>query len=61
MLCVRWSNDGRYLASSSDNDNVIIIWERDRYVLFESIYISMTYKQQFTEMQQLDQSLEVMM
>jgi len=31
VLCVRWSNEGgRYLASSSDNDNVIIIWERDR-------------------------------
>lgn len=31
VLCVRWSSgDGRYLASSSDNDNVIIIWERDR-------------------------------
>ncbi|KAI8975694.1 WD40-repeat-containing domain protein [Mycotypha africana] len=30
VLCVRWSNkDGRYLASSSDNDNVIMIWERD--------------------------------
>ncbi|KAI8384389.1 WD40-repeat-containing domain protein [Radiomyces spectabilis] len=30
VLCVRWSNDGRYLASSSDNDNVIIIWELDK-------------------------------
>ncbi|ORZ04888.1 WD40-repeat-containing domain protein [Absidia repens] len=30
VLCVRWSKDGRYLASSSDNDNVIIIWELDR-------------------------------
>lgn len=31
VLCVRWSNnDGRYLASSSDNDNVVIIWELDR-------------------------------
>ncbi|EIE81194.1 hypothetical protein RO3G_05899 [Rhizopus delemar RA 99-880] len=30
VLCVRWSNkEGRYLASSSDNDNLIIIWERD--------------------------------
>ncbi|KAI8093179.1 WD40-repeat-containing domain protein [Halteromyces radiatus] len=29
VLCVRWSKDGRYLASSSDNDNVIIIWELD--------------------------------
>ncbi|KAG0175754.1 HIR complex subunit, partial [Apophysomyces sp. BC1034] len=30
VLCVRWSSDGRYLASGSDNDNVIIIWELDR-------------------------------
>ncbi|KAI8059330.1 WD40-repeat-containing domain protein [Gongronella butleri] len=30
VLCVRWSKDGRYLASSSDNDNVVIIWELDR-------------------------------
>ncbi|CAO3591956.1 unnamed protein product [Absidia cylindrospora] len=29
VLCVRWSKNGRYLASSSDNDNVIIIWELD--------------------------------
>lgn len=30
VLCVRWSNhDGRYLASGSDNDNLIIIWELD--------------------------------
>ncbi|KAI9264421.1 WD40-repeat-containing domain protein [Sporodiniella umbellata] len=30
VLCVRWSNgEGQYLASSSDSDNVIIIWERD--------------------------------
>lgn len=35
VLCVRWSNgDGRYLASSSDNDNLIIIWELDRYYFF---------------------------
>ncbi|CAO3610103.1 unnamed protein product [Cunninghamella echinulata] len=30
VLCVRWSKDGHYLASSSDNDNVIIIWELDK-------------------------------
>jgi WD40 repeat protein len=31
VLCVRWSNiEGRYLASGSDNDNTIIIWELDR-------------------------------
>lgn len=30
VLCVRWSNhDGHYLASGSDNDNVIIVWEKD--------------------------------
>ncbi|ORZ19308.1 WD40-repeat-containing domain protein [Absidia repens] len=29
VLCVRWSKNGRYLASSSDNDNVVIIWELD--------------------------------
>ncbi|KAI7876516.1 WD40 repeat-like protein [Lichtheimia hyalospora FSU 10163] len=30
VLCVRWSNnEGHYLASSSDNDNVIIIWESE--------------------------------
>ncbi|KAI9483199.1 MAG: WD40-repeat-containing domain protein, partial [Benjaminiella poitrasii] len=35
VLCVRWSNgEGRYLASSSDNDNVIIIWERDKAIKY---------------------------
>ncbi|CAO3610025.1 unnamed protein product [Mucor hiemalis] len=39
VLCVRWSNgDGRYLASSSDNDNVIIIWERDRNATAGSVF-----------------------
>ncbi|KAL9541248.1 hypothetical protein MBANPS3_009229 [Mucor bainieri] len=39
VLCVRWSNEGgRYLASSSDNDNVIIIWERDRNAATGSVF-----------------------
>ncbi|KAI8986936.1 WD40-repeat-containing domain protein [Pilobolus umbonatus] len=39
VLCVRWSNgDGRYLASSSDNDNVIIIWELDRNAESGSVF-----------------------
>ncbi|KAL7311347.1 HIR complex subunit [Mucor circinelloides] len=39
VLCVRWSNEGgRYLASSSDNDNVIIIWERDRNATTGSVF-----------------------
>ncbi|KAI8644133.1 WD40-repeat-containing domain protein [Parasitella parasitica] len=39
VLCVRWSSgDGRYLASSSDNDNVIIIWERDRNATTGSVF-----------------------
>ncbi|KAI7869022.1 WD40-repeat-containing domain protein [Spinellus fusiger] len=29
VLCVRWSNNGKYLASGSDKDNLIIIWELD--------------------------------
>ncbi|OAD70377.1 hypothetical protein PHYBLDRAFT_171755 [Phycomyces blakesleeanus NRRL 1555(-)] len=29
VLCVRWSNSGKYLASGSDTDNTIIIWELD--------------------------------
>ncbi|KAI8328132.1 WD40-repeat-containing domain protein [Chlamydoabsidia padenii] len=29
VLCVRWSKDGRYLASGSEKDNMIIIWELD--------------------------------
>ncbi|KAI9282301.1 WD40-repeat-containing domain protein [Sporodiniella umbellata] len=28
VLCLRWSNDNRYLASCSDRDNTIIIWEK---------------------------------
>ncbi|KAI9496376.1 WD40-repeat-containing domain protein [Zychaea mexicana] len=39
VLCVRWSNnDGRYLASSSDNDNVIIVWELDRDASSEVVF-----------------------
>ncbi|KAI7904073.1 WD40-repeat-containing domain protein [Cokeromyces recurvatus] len=39
VLCVRWSNgEGRYLASSSDNDNVIIIWERDKNAAAGSVF-----------------------
>ncbi|ORX56925.1 WD40 repeat-like protein [Hesseltinella vesiculosa] len=38
VLCVRWSKDGRYLASSSDNDNVIIIWELDREATTGSVF-----------------------
>ncbi|KAG2226895.1 hypothetical protein INT45_010174 [Circinella minor] len=39
VLCVRWSNEeGRYLASSSDNDNVIIVWELDRDATSETVF-----------------------
>ncbi|KAI8365862.1 WD40-repeat-containing domain protein [Choanephora cucurbitarum] len=39
VLCVRWSNvEGRYLASGSDNDNVIIIWEKDKNVTAGSVF-----------------------
>ncbi|KAI8141993.1 WD40-repeat-containing domain protein [Fennellomyces sp. T-0311] len=39
VLCVRFSNnEGRYLASSSDNDNVIIIWELDRDASSEAVF-----------------------
>ncbi|CAO3675192.1 unnamed protein product [Umbelopsis vinacea] len=39
VLCVRWSNiDGRYLASGSDNDNTIIIWELDRSVTRGTVF-----------------------
>ncbi|KAI8884517.1 WD40 repeat-like protein [Backusella circina FSU 941] len=32
ILCVRWSNnDGRYLATCSDTDNIIVIWERQTH------------------------------
>ncbi|KAI9144246.1 WD40-repeat-containing domain protein [Paraphysoderma sedebokerense] len=31
VLCVRWSKgNGKYLASSSDGDNMIMIWQQDR-------------------------------
>ncbi|KAI8349397.1 WD40-repeat-containing domain protein [Blakeslea trispora] len=39
VLCVRWSKkEGRYLASGSDNDNVVIIWERDRNATAGSVF-----------------------
>ncbi|KAI9323328.1 WD40-repeat-containing domain protein [Dichotomocladium elegans] len=39
VLCVRWSNtEGRYLASSSDNDNVIIIWEMEGDTVGEPLF-----------------------
>ncbi|KAM3581865.1 HIR complex subunit [Umbelopsis sp. WA50703] len=39
VLCVRWSNtEGRYLASGSDNDNTIIIWELDRSVTRGTVF-----------------------
>ncbi|ORE08918.1 WD40 repeat-like protein [Rhizopus microsporus var. microsporus] len=39
VLCVRWSNhDGHYLASGSDNDNVIIVWEKDVNAKVSSIF-----------------------
>jgi len=28
--CVRWSNDGKYLASGGD-DNLVMVWQMARY------------------------------
>lgn len=29
VMCVRWSNDGRYLASGSD-DKIVMIWSLEQ-------------------------------
>lgn len=33
VLCVRWSGNGRWLASGSD-DAIIMIWDLDPYAVF---------------------------
>ena len=38
VLCVRWANSGRWLASGSD-DEIVMIWDLDPFVLsFSSLW-----------------------